>query len=398
MFSAPIASLVFMILGSGFFMSFVSLYFKEVHLGEFHIGLAQSSLYAGLLASSLWAERLIARIGHIRALTATCGLFSAVTLILYFVPPAHWFWFRFIAGACVGCFYVGVESWLLEEYPANKRGQALAVYTAALYLAQSLSQLFLRFTHAAPHTAFAISALCISLAVVPVSLARGQGPELKVSEAGSFFTFIRFAPLGVTACFLSGTILSTLYTFMPLYAEARAFDPGRLMMVLIMGGALLQWPIGKMSDKFDRTKVLLALAISGALVALTLSLVAEALIFHLLVFILGGIFFAIYPIAMALGCDCIDNKDLVKMTGVLLFAYGVGAVVGPLVTPIAKGLGQNYMVVMLVFFSVLLFLTGLYTLSTRKRISLAEQSRFAVIPTGPVVEELQPSVTEQSGC
>lgn len=393
---APILSLVFMVLGSGFFMSFVSLYFNDQNLSAFHIGLAQSAFYLGLLVSSLRSERLIGRIGHIRALTATCGLLSAVTLVLFFVSAPQWFVFRFIAGICVGCFYVAAESWLLTEYPSANRGSALAVYSIAIYSAQALSQLFLPFTENNAPTAFTISGIFISLAVIPVAVGRHAGPAPSVAEPHSLLKYFKLSPLGVIGCFLSGMLLSTLYGYMPLYVEARGFNPGFLMTVLIAGGALLQWPIGRASDSMDRRKVLVALAIFGIAMSFGLAFSSTLIFFVLFLFFMGGFIFTIYPVAMVLGCDCVPSSGILKMTGVLLFAYGLGAVVGPLTTPLLKGIGPSYIIVMLILYCVLLFGVGLYALITKEKIKLEEQSVFTVIPTGPIVESLHPSTAEES--
>lgn len=387
---APIFSLIFFVLGIGFFMSFISLHFKDLKMGDFQIGLAQSAFYLGMLISSLTSERLISRVGHIRTLTATCGSLSAITLLLYTIPEQQWVWMRLLAGMCVGAFYLGVESWLLAESPENKRGTALAIYTIALYSAQSFSQLFLAYTHDNFAFAFVFSALFISIAVIPVSVGKTNGPSIYVAEPTSLLHFIKLSPLGVFGCFISGVILSTLYTFMPVFFEERQLSPGYLMTLMIMGGALLQYPIGKLSDRIERRKILAATGVVGIFVCFFLSFISHIDIVHILVFFLGGVLFSIYPVAMSLGCDCVKPGEIVKMTGVLLFAYGAGAVCGPLLTPTLKIITTNYVMVMLCLYLMVLILIALYAMKTRKRIAAEDQLDFSVIPTGPLVNDLHP--------
>ena len=396
MFLSPLASLSFLVLGSSFFMSFISLYLKDLKVSEFQIGLIQSSFYLGLLLSSLLAEKLISRVGHVRSLTATGGILGASTLFLFVTPLKYWFIFRLVAGACVGCFYVGVESWLLAESHPTKRGFALSLYTMSLYLAQSLSQLLLSSIDKAPEAAFACSALFTCLAVVPISLSTRLGPEVSVSEPHSIIRFLKLSPLGVTGCFIAGLILSTLYSYMPLYFEVKSFDPGLLMAILILGGALLQWPIGKISDRFDRRKVLIFLAFIGACLSLLVPLFDSKLLFSCLTFILGGFIFTIYPVSMALGCDCVKQSEIVKMTGVLLFSYALGAVFGPLLTPTLSGLGRDYIAFSIALYCIILLLIGAYALKTKEKIKVEDQSSFSPIPTGPIVESFHPSNLETS--
>ena len=396
MVMSTIYSLILLVLGSGFFMSFLSIHFKMLNIGEFEIGLAQSAFYLGMLVSSLRSEKLIARVGHIRALTATSGLLSASTLGLFVIPVEMWVWLRLIAGACVGCFYVGIESWLLAEYPEHKRGVALAIYTIALYSSQAISQSLLTIINDESAMAITVSAIFISLAVVPVSMGKANGPVTNVADPESIFKFFKLSPLGVSGCLLAGMILSTLYSFMPLYFEARNFEAGYLMTTMVFGGAILQYPIGKISDHFERRKVLILLGLLGASSAILLLMIQSVALFYLGIFIAGGLLFTIYPVSMALGCDCVAPKDIVKMTGVLLFAYGVGPVIGPLVTPLMKPVHDAYPIYMLCLYSVLLIVVGTYALKFRKTVEPVDQSDFSMIPTGPIVEDLHPNLVNIS--
>jgi len=379
-----------MVLGSGFFMSFISLFLKKSGMGDIGIGLTQSFFYFGLLVSSLYSEKLISRVGHIRALTAACGMLIASTLVLFFLPPQYWVWLRLLAGMCVGCFYIGVESWLLAEFSQEKRGYALAIYTISLYLAQSMSQTFLQFTENSNTSAFIISAALVSLAVVPVSLGKGKGPAYGDSPRGSILKYFKISPLGILGCFFAGLILSSIYAFMPMFIADRGHNPGFLMTIMIFGGAALQWPIGKLSDKLDRRKVLIALAACAALSVLFLFMAKEFNTLAGSLFILGGLTFTIYPVAMALGCDCVTDSSLVKMTGMLLFSYGLGAVIGPSLTPLLKIVSPDYLAIMLVVYCIILLITGFYIQSVRPPVDESLRTEFTVIPNGPLIEDMHP--------
>lgn len=390
MIFAPLLSLALMMLGSGFFMSFISLHLKALGAASLEIGLTQSVFYLGLLVSSLRSEKLIGRIGHIRSLTAMCGLMAGSIACLFFVSKGYWYPIRFLAGLCVGGFYVAVESWLMAEFPSSRRGYALSLYTAVLYLGQSLSQIFLKVTHENAAAAFLIAAGFSAAAVVPVSLGKSSGPAPVVAEPESILKFLKLSPLGVLGSMMAGVILSTLYSFMPLYLEQQNLDPSLLMTTMILGGALMQYPIGKMSDRTDRRLVLIGLGIIGTLLSFVLLIGSYAPFVFVTLFLLGGAFFTIYPVSMALGCDCVDDNDLVKMTGVLLFAYGVGAVVGPLITPLLSGVSKNYAILMTGAYGLLVVIIGTYAFRTRKPVIASDKSSFDLVPTGPVLEKLNP--------
>src|SRR5699024_4255079 len=105
------------------------------------------------------------------------------------------------------------------------------------------------------------------------------------------------------------------------------------MTIVILGGMALQWPVGWLSDRFDRRIVLIAAA---AAVAVVSTLVVfpptdHRSWFFVIGFALGGALFPLYSLSVAHTNDRLDKAELIAATSGLLRVYGLGALVAPFV-------------------------------------------------------------------
>ncbi|MEC8851059.1 MAG: MFS transporter [Pseudomonadota bacterium] len=104
-----------------------------------------------------------------------------------------------------------------------------------------------------------------------------------------------------------------------------------LMSSGLIGGLLMQWPLGKTSDLFDRRTVFILLTFLLALVALAMVPLVKtgfnALIVGIVIY--GGINFALYPLALAHTNDYLSAKQVVPAAAGMILAYSLGASIGP---------------------------------------------------------------------
>ena len=156
----------------------------------------------------------------------------------------------------------------------------------------------------------------------------------------------------------------------------------------IIGGLISQWPIGLLSDKYGRRKLL---AYNGFYIALISTLFIFVLSYENMIYVLGVLLgfsiFSIYPLALARANDVVDeNKDIVEISRALLFTYGLGSFLAPII--LGFGL-YYYSEFIFVIFAILGVFLGFYSLS-KKRIADDDMSVFVNIPvaSGSVVLEL----------
>ena len=363
-------------------------------------GVVMASYFAGLLAGGIYGKRLILEVGHIRAFAGLAAIMAAAVLAhALLFDPVSWAVLRFLAGFCLAGLFAALESWLNERSSNETRGQVLSVYMATYYAAILAGQLMINLWDLAGVEVFVMAAMMICLSLVPVALTRVKAPDLSAVKPLSFAALYRVSPLAVIGCVMSGLMSGSYFGVGAVFARETGlgvFDVSLFMGSVILGALLLQWPIGRASDRFDRRTVLLAmltltvLVSAGGISTAALSDPLPALLG--LGVLLGGAITSIYPISVSQAFDYLPRDRYVAASGGLVLAYGLGATVGPLIAAFAMGaLGPQaffgYMGLVALGFAGFV----LYRMQARGPVPAAQQETFVALPRmSPVVAELDP--------
>jgi MFS family permease len=227
-----------------------------------------------------------------------------------------------------------LESWLNECTEPHTRGRVFSIYMVMTYLGSSMGQQFLHFGDVKDPTLFFIIGFLMVSCTIPVATTHSIHPDMPEVEPVRLKSIIRKAPMGMIGCFTGGLVASAFYTMGPVFCHQVELSVSQLsyfMTITVLGGLLLQWPVGSISDRFDRSIVLPVLGGLFALVSALMILAAH----HSTVILLagtalfGGVMFTIYPSAVARAHDMFEAKDVVNVSSVLLLCWGIGAVTGP---------------------------------------------------------------------
>lgn len=364
-FIAPLASIMILVLGAGFYTTLTTHDMSRASVDSWIIGCVSSAYYCGLLISGFKAQHYILRVGHIRAF-ATFAACITVTSILQglFFSPTLWVLLRFISGFGLAGVAVVVESWLMDGADQKDRGTILSIYMFAYYLALAMGQVFLTLNIETDLEKYCLIAIFTSLSILPVCMTRFNAPLPEEPHILPIQYIHKRVPLGVWGCFLAGMTLGPLISLTPEYLalnDKGESDVALIMMAIILGGTLLQYPIGKTSDRIDRRKVLLGVSI--ACIVLFLLFIPDFynnawLVF--LGFLMGGAAFTIYPLCISHTIDHLKSSDTISAISTLLLAYGAGSAIGPLISPLfTKVLGSNGLCYYL--FSISIILCGYTT-------------------------------------
>lgn len=359
-FIAPLASIMTLALGAGFYTSLTTLDLNQAGVDKFIIGCISSSYFCGLLISAFRSQHFILRVGHIRAFATYAACFTVVALLQgLYASPTLWVVLRFISGYSLAGLAVVVESWLMDASDQRDRGSILAVYMFAYYLAQAMGQLFLTIEIAKDIEKYIMIAIFAAISMIPVCITRFQAPAPEEPTILPIQYLLKRVPLGVVGCFISGMILGPLYTQLPDYLKEHDkvdSEVGMIMMGMILGGTLLQYPIGKLSDRLDRRHVLLGVGIASILLFIMfIPNFYDTGWLLLLTFLIGGATFTIYPLSISHTVDHIKHDDMISAISTLLLAYGAGSALGPILASIFfKVLGDNGMCYYLFVMAVVL--------------------------------------------
>lgn len=327
---------IFMLMaGGGFIGALVGIRLQDSGEDPLLIGLAGTAYFAGLTVGAPRVGRVIDRVGHIRAFAAFVALLSASTLT-YSVHEtiAVWGVLRFIDGLCLAGVYVCLESWLSDRADPADRGSAIASYMVALYAGQALGQWFLKLGTSAPGLPFVAASILISLAILPIALTRSPSPVIAPAPTLSVRRLYAISPLGLTGAGATGLILGAFYGLGAVYARQSGLSLGAtaaLMSAVIAGGVALQWPLGWLSDRVDRRKVIVGAFAATLAVSVLIALgrpSGAALLASGAMF--GGLSFVLYPLCVAHANDHIPTEQRVGASGGLVMVYSAGAALGPL--------------------------------------------------------------------
>ena len=303
-------------------------------------GVVMAMYYGGFLLGSLTIPRWIARVGHIRVFAGLAAL-AAATALSYslFVSPVAWGVLRLIAGLCMSGLYVTVESWLNARATNHTRGRLLSIYMVVVTLGLALGELLLGLADPIDPTLFILAGILISLAVVPLALMKIPAPNGITTPVGfSVGALTRTAPLGVLAVGVSGAAGGAIFALGPYYATRIGMEPGRVgvfMAAALVGALVTQYPLGYLSDRFPRRRVILAVAVAAVLVATAgTSVDPESAWLLVVIAAYGSQAFPMYSLAVSLINDLLPEHQLVAAAGGIVFVYGIGSIFGPLATSV----------------------------------------------------------------
>ncbi|BBK39356.1 MFS transporter [Allostella sp. ATCC 35155] len=327
------------LLASGLFNSFLSLRMGIEAFPPQLIGFVVSAYFAGFLFGSLWTGAIVAQVGHIRAFAAFAAILTGSFLFLaLFVSPWAWMAIRVLSGFAIAGIFVVTESWLNDRADSGNRGSILSLYMIVNQLASGLGQQLLQAGDPAGPDLFLIAGALLSVALVPVALSPSAGPPPPSRNALSLLALYRISPLGVVGCFAVGLSNAAFYSLAPLFGHSLGLSVAAIaqfMTVTILAGMVMQWPIGRLSDRRDRRHIIAGVT-AGVVVAAAAIAVAGAWSLPLplllgLVAVYGGLSLTVYPLMVAHANDFTGPGQRVAASAGLLLAYGIGAVIGPIV-------------------------------------------------------------------
>lgn len=330
-----LTSIALMMIGFGMFSTFISLRMEIEGFPRQFIGYQASAFYAGVVLGSLFCSKVINRVGHIRAFAIFCGASASCILVFPFLKfVSVWILLRGILGFCLAGLYMVSESWLNARTTRDTRGSVLAAYMMVINFSFAAGQLLLNFADTAGPELFMIGAALYALALIPVSLTRSAHPDPVESHYFGIKKLFSLSPVAMVGCIVNGLVLGSLLSLSPVFIKEIGFDVATVsifMTVFMISGLFMQFPVGKLSDMYDRRYV-----IAGASAVLFLATIPLMVfsspgitLLYILAILMGGTTQTLYPLCISYANDFLKPEELVKASGGLVMAYGIGAAIGP---------------------------------------------------------------------
>ncbi|MDH3387134.1 MAG: MFS transporter [Gammaproteobacteria bacterium] len=341
---APVAALLFavalLLAGNGLLGTLIPVRAQIEDFSIFSIGLLGSTYFVGFASGCFYGPHLVQRVGHIRTFTAMAAIVSAVVLGHGMVVlPLPWWIMRVLTGFCFAVLYIVIESWLNERSTNETRGSVLSAYLVINLTVMTVGQMMITLSDPAGLGLFALASILVSIAAVPVALSVSTAPRPIVTVRLRFKKIFATSPVAFTACVAVGLANGAFWTLGPLFVQRAGFDVGGValfMSATVLGGALGQWPVGRLSDNTDRAQLIVWVALAAAVLGVAV-VGAGFLSLHWLLLAAacwGAVAFPLYAVAVAQANDHAKPDEFVEISSGMLLAYAAGAVIGPVIATI----------------------------------------------------------------
>lgn len=370
----------------GLLNSVLAIDLNEAEVPTFYSGLILSMYYVGYIFATASSYKVINKAGHIRAFSAYVSIMSALVLMhpLWFNV---WYWgiLRLLEGYCMASAFVCLESWLNTRANNQNRGLIMSLYMITSYLGAASGQLMLNIPDDLGFVLFVIVSILYSIALVPISLTALPSPDVSKHKQMSLISLYKTSPVGVVGCIISGIMVGGVYTLGAIYAQScglSLYNVSLFMFFSILGGMLAQFPIGRLSDKFDRRFVMMWTSGGVFLILPWMHIFISGSIGELIpaALLLGSGTFILYPICVSHVNDQIDDSVRLEASGMLLMLQSIGMIVGPVAISFLMQYWGS------IFFLISLsVVSGFFVLFTFKHISFRQDVGYKTItPTNPM--------------
>lgn len=307
------------------------------NFSTFQLSIVTSGYFLGFLVGSRIAPMLIQKVGHVRVFAALASIISAV-LVLYPVL-LHWqIWalMRVLIGLAFAGVYITAESWLNNATTNETRGQALSAYMIVQMLGIIAAQGLIGWGNPLDFTMFVIPSVLVSFSFIPLLLAATQTPTFETQKSLGFRELFRISPLGCVGILISGGVFSAMFGMASVWGTMSLLSVKQIALftsTLYIGGLILQYPIGWLSDRVDRRKIMLWMAvIAAAAMALAAAVPLPFPVLLGVAAILGGITYPMYSLLIAYTNDFLIKEQMAAASAGMIFLNGFGAIFGPLIT------------------------------------------------------------------
>jgi MFS family permease len=381
-------------MGSGMMDSLLTLNMRLQGYDNHVIGLVMSANYLGILLGIFFCQKIVQRVGHIRAFTVFAAIMTAIALVHgLHLAALLWAGLRILNGLCVTGLCVVLESWLNEKVVPDFRGRLLSIYMVLGYFGGGSGQLLLNLSDVQGQTLFIIAAIFFALCQVPIAITPGGNPQPFEVPRYNIIKLFQLAPLSMVGCFIAGMTKGSFYAMGPAFGLDIGLTVSQVsifMSITIWSGLLFQVPVGLLSDRINRITLLVTISVVVALVSLVIAVLGQVGLWLLIpMTICFGIVFTIYPVALAKAQDKIEKKEIVSVSAALILFFGCGACLGPIAASAIMSMVGPFGLYF--FMAGCGMILGSMALAARRKMACNLEGQAPYIPihgTSPVVNSL----------
>ena len=382
-------------------------------------GALMSGYFVGYFVGATIVPNLVSKVGHIRVFAAFASTASlSILLHSIIVDPYVWILGRFITGFSIISIFVVVESWLNDRATNKTRGKVLSIYMIITFVGIGLGTLLLNFNNPTNYEPFILVSLLLSIALVPILLTKRKPPTFKKISRIKIKELYKISPLGTFSMFCVGFIHPAIFTMGAVYGALMNFSILEISLYLFLitiAGAIFQWPIGYLSDRFDRRIILVITAIFGSILSILCFFSVSSspdfinlssdwrnilqhisnhrFLFYIFISLYAGMSLPLFSLNLAYVNDFLPKEKFVSAGAGMQIIFGISAMIAPFVCSFfMKIFGPNGLFIFLFIFQTLIVLFGFYRMIKRRSIEDNPDNTFTPMPRNitPLGMELDP--------
>ena len=381
-------------------------------------GALMSGYFVGYFLGANIVPNLVAKVGHIRVFAAFASTASlSILLHSVIVDPYVWIFGRFITGFSIISIFVVVESWLNDRATNKTRGKVLSIYMIITFIGIGLGVLLLNFNNPKNYEPFILVSLLLSMALVPILLTKRKPPTFKKISSIKIKELYNISPLATFSMFCTGFIHPAIFTLGAVYGALMNFSVLEIslyMFLITVSGAIFQWPIGYLSDRFDRRLILIITTLIGSFLCilcffsvskspdfinlssnwktLVQHISNHRMLFYIFISLYAGMCLPLFSLNLAYVNDFLPKEKFVSAGSGMQIIFGISAMIAPFACSFfMKSFGPNGLFIYLFIFHTAIGLFGIYRM-TRRSYEENPENTFTPMPRNitPLGMELDP--------
>ncbi|MRH44623.1 MFS transporter [Aquibacillus halophilus] len=305
-------------------------------------GLHATGLYIGVLIASPFMEKPLQKLGF-KPIIMIGGLLVIASLALFPLWHALWFWFvlRLLVGIGDHMLHFGTQTWITSTSGPERRGRNIAYYGLFFSIGFSLGPIMTRLLAVNQNLPFFIAAGLCLLVWSGMFFVRNEWTDADgeintvgaTTSIGRFIKSWKLAWVALLAPFAYGILESTLHGIFPIYGIRLGHDVNVLSLVIPCFAAaslITQIPLGILSDKIGRRKVLTFAISTGILVFYIAAQLEDSVIWLFITFALAGMCLgSLFSLGISYMADLLPKALLPAGNIMCGIAFSLGSISGP---------------------------------------------------------------------
>lgn len=369
------AILVFMVYIAGFsqgmLLPVIAIMLENIGVPASLNGLNAAALYIGILIAAPFIEKPVRKYGYKPVIVAGL-LLIIVSISLFPFWHAFWFWFmlRIIVGIGDNMLHFATQVWITSTSAKEVRGRNIAIYGLAFGAGFGMGPLTIRLLEINEALPFIIASVTSIVAWISLLWLRNEWPDNNLDTAAQTGTWSKYGQViklswfALLPAFGFGFLEATIHGSFPVYALRHQISVESLSLILpafVLGSLITQLPLGALSDRYGRRKLLLTIMIGGLLAFGIGPFVEETPLMIIGSFFLAGCFIgSLFSLGIAYMADLLPKSLLPTGNVMAGVCFALGSMSGPLIGGVLlEWLGQGSFYIAICGMLLLLIISGL---------------------------------------